>query len=73
VPNRRFDLRVLDGPIPLDGLHSFEASNGGTRIDFVGEGRPGGVMRLAQPLLARVLERQFRGSFARLKAVMEAA
>jgi uncharacterized protein YndB with AHSA1/START domain len=72
-PNRRFDLQMLEGPLPIDGRHAFTAANGGTRIDFVAEGQPRGVMRLAQPLLARTLERQFRRYFARLKQVMEAS
>ena len=71
-PDRRFDLHILEGPLPIDGHHTFSPANGGTRIDFVAEGQPGGVMRLAEPLLARALERQFRRYFAQLKDVLEA-
>jgi uncharacterized protein YndB with AHSA1/START domain len=70
-PNRRFDLRILEGPLPLDGNFGFEAVDGRTRIDFAAEGQPSGLLRLAQPLLARTLEKQFRGYFARLKELME--
>ena len=70
-PDRRFDLRMLEGPLLLDGNFGFERAGGGTRIDFAAEGRPRGLMRLAQPLLARSLERQFRRYFARLKELLE--
>ena len=53
-PNRRFDLRVASGPLPIDGSHEFHETGAGTRIDFVAQGQPGGLLRLAEPLLARV-------------------
>jgi carbon monoxide dehydrogenase subunit G len=71
-PDRRFDLRIVSGPLPIDGSHVFHATDGGTRIDFVAKGRPAGVLRIAEPLLARVLRRQFSGYFQRLKGVLEA-
>jgi hypothetical protein len=70
-PNRRFDLRIVSGPLPIDGNHEFHEANGGARIDFVAEGQPGGLLRLAEPVLTRVLKRQFGGYYERLKAVLE--
>jgi carbon monoxide dehydrogenase subunit G len=70
-PNRRFDLRVASGPLPIDGGHEFHETAAGTRIDFVAQGQPGGPLRLAEPLFARVLKRQFGGYYERLKAVLE--
>lgn len=70
-PNRHFDLRILEGPLPIDGRHAFAASEHGTRIDFVAEGQPQGLARIAEPLLARAVKRQFRRAFDRLKDVME--
>jgi ligand-binding SRPBCC domain-containing protein len=70
-PNRRFNLRILEGPLPIDGSHTFSAENDGTRIDFTAEGRPGGPMRLLEPLLARVLKRQFKEYYAALKRNLE--
>jgi hypothetical protein len=72
-PNQRFDLRILDGPLHVDGSHHFETTPTGTRINFVAAGQPTGAMRLAQPLLSRVLDRQFRDYYRRLKQVLEAA
>jgi hypothetical protein len=70
-PNRRFDLRVASGPLPIDGSHEFRETSAGTRIDFVAQGQPAGLLRLAEPLLARVLKRQFVGYYERLKALLE--
>jgi hypothetical protein len=38
-----------------------------------GHGRLGGALRLAQPLLQRVLKRQFTQQLATLKRVLESA
>ena len=37
---------------------------------FVAAGQPGGVLRIAEPLLARVLRHQFN-RYGRLKGVLE--
>ena len=71
-PDRRFSLRIVDGPLPVDGAHTFEATPDGARIDFVAEGSTHGALRLAEPLLRRVLARQFRSYYERLKQVLEA-
>jgi uncharacterized protein YndB with AHSA1/START domain len=70
-PDRRFDLRTLSGPISFTVQHAFQPSNGGTRIQFVGEGEPGGFFRLAESVVARRAERESRADFERLKAVLE--
>jgi uncharacterized membrane protein len=69
--NRRFDLRIVSGPLPIDGKNEFVAVAGGTRIVLVAEGELGGPLRLAQPILARLLRRQFASDYARLKEALE--
>jgi uncharacterized protein YndB with AHSA1/START domain len=71
-PNRRFCLKTLSGPVLFSVEHTFEATTGGTRITFVGEGNPGGFFKLAEPMVARAAERQFKGDFATLKDLLEA-
>lgn len=70
-PDKRFDLRVLSGPVPFSVHHTLESRNGETRLSFVGEGEPGGFFRLAEPIVARTAERQFRSDFETLKDVLE--
>jgi len=71
-PNRTFDLRIVEGSLPIDGRHRFQAIDGGTRIDFTAEGEPTGILRAVQPVLRRLLERQFRAYYDQLKQVLEA-
>jgi uncharacterized protein YndB with AHSA1/START domain len=71
-PERRFDLRTLEGPISFTVRHSLRPSNGGTTIHFVGEGEPGGFFRLARSMVAKQAERDSRADFARLTEILEA-
>jgi uncharacterized protein YndB with AHSA1/START domain len=66
-PPRAFALKILDGPMPLDGRWTFEPAGDGTRIHFVGEANVSGPKKLARPLLAR----QFRGYHQLLKKRLE--
>jgi uncharacterized protein YndB with AHSA1/START domain len=71
-PERRFDLDLVDGPLPLNGRHTFEpTADGRTVVHFAAEGRAPGAMRLAEPLLNVVLRAQFKRHYARLKERLE--
>lgn len=65
-PDRTFALRVVEGT-PVHARLTFEPAERGTLLRFGGHGQLTGVQRLAQPLLQRVLKRQF----ATLKCVLE--
>jgi uncharacterized membrane protein len=69
--NHRIDLRIVSGPVPVHGENEFTSIHGGTRIDFVAHGELRGALRMAQPVLARVLRRQFESDYARLKRALE--
>ena len=71
-PDRLFSLRVLSGPVPFSVRHTLEPRNGGTHLTFVGEGEPGGFFKLAEPIVARTAERQFKSDFETLKDLLEA-
>ena len=71
-PDRRFALKVLSGPVPFTVSQVLEARDGGTRLTFVGEGEPGGFFKLAEPIVGRVAERQFRSDFETMKDLLEA-
>ena len=71
-PERRFSVRVVSGPVPLEVRHSLEAIGGATRISVVGEGEPGGLFKFAGALVARQAKREFETSFAALKRTLEA-
>jgi uncharacterized membrane protein len=73
-PGRRFSVRAVSGPMPFQVRHRLEPQNGGaaTRIHVELEGEPGGVFRLAEPLVMRNAQRQIEGDFATLKRMVEA-
>ena len=71
-PDRKFSLRILSGPVPFEAEHTLESEDGRTRLKWVGTGEPGGCFKLAEPLVARQAQRQFRGDFETLKELLEA-
>jgi hypothetical protein len=71
-PGRHFGLRVLEGPLPVDGDLHFEPDGTGTRLRLVAIGRPQGAQRLLAPLLRAGLRREFRKQYAALRDVVEA-
>jgi uncharacterized protein YndB with AHSA1/START domain len=69
-PDRTFALRVVEGT-PVHARMTFEPTERGTLMRFAAHGKLTGAMRLAQPLLQRVLKRQFASQCATLKCVLE--
>ena len=65
-PDRTFALRVVEGT-PVHARLTFEPTEHGTLLRFGGHGQLTGAMRVAQPLLQRVLKRQFAAQCATLK------
>ena len=74
-PGRRFSIESLGGPIPFRVRHALEAASGGdsTRIHVELEGEPGGLFKLAEPVVMRQARRQLEGDFAALKEILEAS
>ncbi|MCX4853298.1 SRPBCC family protein [Streptomyces canus] len=52
-PPKLLDMISVAGPMPMHVTYSFEAHPGGTLAAIRGRGGPGGLLRLATPLLAR--------------------
>jgi uncharacterized protein YndB with AHSA1/START domain len=72
-PGRTFALHMIEGALPIDARLTFEPTPAGTRLRFAAQGEPSGAMRLAAPVLRRILKRQFSGYCATLKQVLESA
>ena len=72
TPDRAFALEVKEGT-PIHGHITFEPADGGTRVRFRAHGKLSGPTRLMEPLLARVLRKQFAQNVATLKRVLEGA
>ena len=70
-PGRQFSLRTLSGPLRFEVRQRFEAVEGGTRIDVVIEGEPGGFFQLAEPLVVRAVGRELASNLATAKDILE--
>jgi hypothetical protein len=70
---RRLRVHIVEGPYPIDATYSFEPDGGGTRVSFVAEGPLRGLMRLGEPVLKRVMAKQFAGYHENLRGKVEAA
>jgi uncharacterized membrane protein len=70
-PDRRFDLKALSGPVRFEVAHTFEPTDGATRLRVVVVGETGGMLRFTGPIVARQIERQFRADLERLKETLE--
>jgi uncharacterized protein YndB with AHSA1/START domain len=70
-PPHRFELRSVEGPIPLSVSHTLEPSGGGTLLQIVAEAKPRGMMRFAAAGIARNVEVEFRRDFEKLKELLE--
>jgi uncharacterized protein YndB with AHSA1/START domain len=71
-PDRLFGLHVVEGT-PVHLRITLEPDERGTRLSFRAYGRLTGAMRLAQPLLRRVLKRQFAAQLDTLARVLSPA
>lgn len=71
-PDRELSFEVVSGPVPFRVSERLSPTTGGTRIDIVLEGEPGGFFKLAEPLVARAAKRQLEADYATLKDLLEA-
>ena len=70
-PNRTFALESVSGPMQYAMAYRFDGMNGRTRITLQGTGDPGPFFRIAEPLVGRAAEREFRGDLETLKDILE--
>lgn len=71
-PHRAFALTMVEGPLPIEARITFAPAVLGTLLRFIGQAEPGGVMRLASPLLGRTLQTHLDRHCRTLKDVLEA-
>lgn len=71
APDRQ-TIESTSGPFPITLAYELSDGAGGTVVDFSVTGRPTGLLRLMQPLIARNTQKNLDRGFARLKQVLEA-
>ena len=64
-------IQSTSGPLSTTLAYRLDAHDGGTSVGFSVTGRPTGLLRLLQPLIARTTQRNLDSGFARLKSLLE--
>jgi len=72
APDRVFALEVKEGT-PIHAHITFDPADGGTRMRFRAHGKLSGPTRIIEPLVGRMLRKQFTEQVATLKQVLERA
>jgi ligand-binding SRPBCC domain-containing protein len=73
-PGKRFDVGIVEGPVPVDGRWDFEPTEGGsTRLTFTASGRLRFPVVVLQPVVVAAMKRSFTRYHARLKQALEAS
>jgi uncharacterized protein YndB with AHSA1/START domain len=70
-PDRAFAIQTVEG-LPVNGKITVEPSDDGSRFRFRVQCEPTGLARLAQPLIRKMLRRQFDQHCTNLHTVLEA-
>jgi uncharacterized protein YndB with AHSA1/START domain len=70
-PPNRFSLRIVSGPLPINARNLLERIDGRTRLRLFAEGELSGLARAAQPLVKRLVKRQLRQHYARIRQNLE--
>ena len=67
----RMTIESTSGPFATTLAYVLNEEEGATRVDFSVTGRPSGLLRLFQPLIARNTQKNLDNGFARLKRLLE--
>jgi uncharacterized membrane protein len=70
-PSERMTIESTSGPLSTTLAYYLEARDGGTSVHFSVTGRPTGLLRPMQPLIARTTQGNLDRGFARLKSLLE--
>lgn len=70
--NKKFTIKSISGPMETKDQFTFEPVEGGTKVTRVTEAEMGGFFRMAEPVVVRMLNRQFETNFSNLKDLVEA-
>lgn len=72
-PGRRLTIKTTSGlPVNARTTYEFESIEKGTRIDMSMEAEPvSTVLKLAQPIMGRLMEKQWENDLATLKDLLE--
>jgi len=71
-PNRSYTIKGSSGPGSMEATTRFEAVREGTRLSLTFQSEPGGLFKMAGPLLASQAKKQMETDLQWLKELLEA-
>ena len=71
-PPYQSSVKAVNGPVPFENTHTFQAQDGGTLLTFTGQAEFGGFFKMAEGLAGKQLEKQMEADTAALKKLLEA-
>ena len=71
-PNSKFASKSTSGPMPIESWQTLKAVEGGTEVTNSAKVEGAGLFKLAEPIFARLVNRQVEMDFANLKDLLEA-
>ena len=67
----RLHTHIVEGPQPIDGTWVLTDSGGATEVSFVAEGPLQGLLGLLEPIVTRMIDRQFTAYHENLRRSLE--
>jgi len=71
-PGVRFGYRPVSGPLRTHNVYTFEPDGGGTLVTLTDEIELRGIFGLLEPVMGRMVRRQYKASLGRLKSILDA-
>jgi uncharacterized membrane protein len=71
-PNSKWSLKPTSGPVSGEIEFHFEPVDGGTKFSVTLDADTGGFFKLGEPIVNRMLQRQYETNSATLKDLLEA-
>jgi uncharacterized membrane protein len=72
-PGRKIAFKSIRGAFPISGVYTFTPAGDATDVIFHLEGESGGFFKLADPLINRILQRQWDTNLDNTKDILETA
>jgi hypothetical protein len=70
-PNQGWLFKSTSGPIPLEGGVAVESADGGTKVTLGGEMKLGALLKLVDPMMHGMMQKQLTGEMQNLKKLLE--
>jgi uncharacterized membrane protein len=72
-PGRMIAFKSISGTLPISGVYTFTPAGDSTDVIFHLESESSGFFRLADPLVNRIMQRQWDANLANIKDLLETA